>query len=64
MALLDGGSKQNWLERLRAKTYWTIYVLIPLLVLAHIASGHPWKAWLLIGVASLGLAIWLHPRSE
>jgi len=63
MTLLNGGSKENWAERLRSRTYWTVYFVIPILVLLHIESGHPWKTWLLLGVAMLALAIWRRPRS-
>jgi hypothetical protein len=68
MTLLDGG-KENWSERVRSRTYWTLYFLIPLFTIAHIDrsyqdhDGQEWK-WLLWGVALMALAIWRRPRSE
>ena len=64
MTLLDGGSKENWAERVRAKNYPLVYVLIVFTVLLHIASGHPWRTSLILGIAMFALAIWQRPRSD
>jgi hypothetical protein len=67
--LMDGGSKQNWAERLGARSYWTIYLLIPLFTLAHVDrsihkhDGQVWK-WITIGVAFMALAIWWHQEQK
>ena len=67
--LMDGGSKQNWAERLGVRSYWIIYVLIPLFTLAHVDrsilkhDGQVWK-WITIGVAFMALAIWRHQKQE
>jgi hypothetical protein len=63
MTLLDGGSKENWAEKLRSRTYWVVYFLIPFLVVLHIASGHS-RTWLIVGGVMMALAIWRRPRSE
>ncbi len=42
MTLIDGGSKESRSERLRSRTYSVIYLLIPIIILLHIVSGHPW----------------------
>jgi hypothetical protein len=64
MTLLEHGSKETWAERLRSRTYPIVYFVIPVLVLLHIVSGHPWKTWVLLGVAMLTLAIWRRPPSD
>jgi len=41
--VVEGGSRENRWERLHRRSYWLTYVVIPLITLSHIASGHPWK---------------------
>jgi hypothetical protein len=68
VTLIDGGSKQNWSERFRSRTYWVVYFLIPLFTILHIDTsyerhdGQEWK-WVLIGIAFMGIAIWRHLAS-
>ncbi len=62
MTLIDGGSNESRSDRLRSRTYSVIYLLIPIIILLHIVSGHPWKASLLVGIVMMALAILFRPK--
>ena len=59
MILLDGGSKLNWFERLRARTQWVACVLVALVTIAGVVvsfrehDGQAWK-YVVVGAVSSG----------
>ena len=69
MTLIDGGSKENWAERLRSRTYWIVYVVIPIITILNVIqsyhehNGQGWK-WFLAGIAFLAFMIWRRPKTQ
>ncbi|MGZ4816884.1 MAG: hypothetical protein ACXVZV_15830, partial [Terriglobales bacterium] len=66
---LDGGSKQNWAERFRSRTYPLVYVFIPLITALHVYRSYERHdgqvlAWIGIGTAFLLIAIWFGKKLD
>jgi len=69
MILLDGGSKLNWFERLRARTQWVACVLVALVTIAGVVvsfrehDGQAWK-YVVVGAVFIGVSVWRHPNQD